>query len=131
MTEIIVMGHGAYAAGTKENVDMIVGVPENMRFLDLTREMDLADFETRLDELTDGMEGEILFVCDLMGASPFRTAAMKCAKNPDKYVTVTGVNTMGFMEMAMNGELPVSELADQVLKVCGESMVRFPEKAQL
>lgn len=52
--------------------------------------MDLADFETRLDELTDGMEGEILFVCDLMGASPFRTAAMKCAKNPDKYVTVTG-----------------------------------------
>lgn len=35
MTEIIVMGHGAYAAGTKENVDMIVGVPKNMRFLDL------------------------------------------------------------------------------------------------
>lgn len=58
---------------------MIVGVPKNMRFLDLTREMDLADFETRLDEMTDGMEGEIPFVCDLMGASPFRTVAMKCA----------------------------------------------------
>lgn len=127
MTNIIVMGHGAYAAGTKENMDMIVGVPSTMHFLDLTRQKDLATLEEELDSLLETLDSEVLFVCDLMGASPFRIAAMKSAENPEKYCTVTGVNTMGFMELAMQNDMSAYELANHALEASRTAMVRFPE----
>ena len=45
MKRIIVMGHGGYAEGVKQNLDMISGHSEHMYFIDLTKEDDLSSLK--------------------------------------------------------------------------------------
>lgn len=131
MTRIVVMGHGGYAEGIRQNLEMIAGVPDNMYFIDLTREDDLASLEARVKHLLESFPGDgVLFACDLLGASPFRVAAMKCVENPGKYYAVAGLNTMAFLDICMNLEsgLSAEELANLAVETTKTSVSRFPEQ---
>lgn len=131
MKRIIVIGHGGYAEGMRQNLEMIAGERENMYFVDLTQEIDLAALEEKVKTLLDGFSGdEVLFACDLLGASPFRVAAMRCAENPGKYYAVAGLNTMALLEVGMNAEngMTIEELADFAVETTKEAVARFPEK---
>jgi Phosphotransferase system, mannose/fructose-specific component IIA len=124
------MGHGGYAEGVKKNLEMIAGQPENMYYIDLTKEDDLASLESRVKELlAEFPEDEVLFACDLLGASPFRVAAMQCADHPGKYITVAGLNTMAFIEISMmtNSDLSIEELANLAIETTKAAVTRFPE----
>jgi PTS system N-acetylgalactosamine-specific IIA component len=109
---------------------MIAGERENMHFLDLTKDIDLATLEGKVKALLDGFSGdEVLFACDLLGASPFQVAAMRCVENPGKYYAVAGLNTMALLEVSMNAEngMTIEELADFAVKTTKEAVARFPE----
>lgn len=131
MKKVVVLGHGGYAEGVKLNLEMIVGQLDNMYFIDLTKEDDLTALENKVDQLIKGFddEDEILFACDLLGASPFRVAAMICANNPGKYITVSGLNTMAFIEINLNKEsdLSIEELANIAIETTRAAVVKFPE----
>ncbi len=130
MKRVIVMGHGGYAEGVRQNLEMIVGKSEHMHFVDLTKEDDLATFETKVNHvMEDFHDTEVLFACDLLGASPFRVAAMLCANNPGKYYAVAGLNTMAFLELSMNGEndLSIEALANLAIDTTKAAVARFPE----
>lgn len=128
MGQVIVMGHGGYAKGVQENLKMIVGEPDHLHFVDLVPEEDLADFQMKVDTVLAGMqEQEILFACDLMGASPFRVAALYSAEHANRAVTVSGLNAMAYMELSMNAELPVNELANRAIETTKQSVGKFPE----
>lgn len=130
MKRVIVMGHGGYSEGIKQNLDMIVGQAEHMYFVDLTKEDDLAAFEKKVNNLLAGFnDDEVLFACDLVGASPFRVAAMLCANNPGRYYTVAGLNTMAYLELCLSKEsdLSVEELANRAIETTRTSVARFPE----
>ncbi len=130
MKRVIVMGHGGYAEGVKRNIEMIVGIPEHMYFLDLTKENDLAALENKVNLLLDGFsDDEVLFACDLMGASPFQVAAMQSANHPGKYYTVAGLNTMAFLELSMNleNQLSIEEFANLAVETTKAAVARFPE----
>jgi PTS system N-acetylgalactosamine-specific IIA component len=125
------MGHGGYAEGARKNLEMIAGVPEYMYFIDLTKEDDLATLEARVKLLLEGLPGdEVLFACDLLGASPFRIAALQCAENPGKYYAVAGLNTAALLDISMNleGGSSVEELADRAVETTRTSVSRFPER---
>ena len=109
MKRLIVMGHGGYAEGVRQNLEMIAGVPDGMHFIDLNKEDDLAALEAKVKELLGTFpEDEVLFACDLLGASPFRVAAMESAGKPGKYLTVSGLNTMSWQ--AWRWRLPEKRL---------------------
>lgn len=128
MKRVVVMGHGGYAEGVKQNLNMIVGQSEHMYFIDLTKEDDLASFENKINHLLEGFnDDEVLFACDLLGASPFRTAAMLCVAHPGKYYTVAGLNTMAFLELSMESDLSIEELANRAIETTKNSVARFPE----
>lgn len=128
MKRVIVMGHGGYAEGVKQNLDMIVGQSEHMYFIDLTKEEDLAALENKVNHLLEGFNGdEVLFVCDLLGASPFRVAATICASNPGKYYTVAGLNSMALLELSMENDLSVEEMANRAIETTKAAVARFPE----
>lgn len=131
MKKIVVLGHGGYAEGVKKNLEMIVGPQEDMYFEDLTKDDDLSAFESRVNAVVDRLkdEDEILFACDLLGASPFRVAAMLSAKSNGKYYTVAGLNTMAYIDASMNleGELSIEELAIQSMNTAKEAIAKFPE----
>ena len=130
MKRVVVMGHGGYSEGIKQNLDMIVGQSEHMYFVDLTKEDDLAAFENKVNHLLKGFkDDEVLFACDLLGASPFRVAAMLCANNPGRYYTVAGLNTMAYLELSLSKEsdLSIEELANHAIETTRTSVARFPE----
>lgn len=130
MKRMIVVGHGGYAEGVRLNMEMIAGVPERVYFFDLRKGEDLADLENRVKELLESFaDDEVLFACDLLGASPFRVAAMQCAEHPGKYFAVAGLNTMAFLESSMNldSDLSIEELADLAVETAKTAIARFPE----
>jgi PTS system N-acetylgalactosamine-specific IIA component len=128
MKRIVVMGHGGYAEGVKQNLDMIVGQAEHMYFIDLTKEDDLASFENKVNNLIEGFkDDEVLFACDLLGASPFRVAAMLCVNKPGKYYTVAGLNSMAFVELSMESDLSIEQLSDRAIETTKSAVSRFPE----
>jgi PTS system N-acetylgalactosamine-specific IIA component len=127
---MIVVGHGGYAEGVRLNMEMIAGVPERMYFFDLRKGDDLAELENRIKALLESFENdEVIFACDLLGASPFRVAAMQCAEHPGKYYAVAGLNTMAFLETSMNldSELSIEELANLSVETAKTAIARFPE----
>lgn len=130
MKRIVVMGHGGYAEGVRKNLEMITGQLEGMHFIDLTQEDDLASLESRVSALLEEFPmDEVLFACDLLGASPFRVAAMQSAGNPGKYITVAGLNTMAFIEISMmtNSDLSIEEFANLAMETAKSAITRFPE----
>lgn len=128
MTEIIVIGHGGYGEGVRTNLEMVTGVPENMHFLNFTKDQDRAELETHLDGLLEELAGkEVLFCCDLPGATPFQVAAIRTASNGEKYRTVVGLNQMAYMELAMDSSGTVVELAKRAVETTKESVTEFPQ----
>ena len=130
MKKIVVMGHGGYAEGVRQNLEMIVGQSENMYFIDLTKEDDLAALENKVNHLIEGFNDdvdEVLFACDLLGASPFRVAATICVKHPGKYFTVAGLNSMALMELSMECDLSIEELANRAIETTKTAVAKFPE----
>lgn len=130
MKRIIVMGHGGYAEGVRQNLEMIIGQPEHMYFVDLTKEDDRASLEKKVKHLLEGFpDNEVLFACDLLGASPFQVAAMQCVEHPGKYYAVAGLNTMSFLEISMklDSDLSIEELADLAVETTKSAVTRFPE----
>ncbi|HOQ16783.1 MAG TPA: PTS sugar transporter subunit IIA [Defluviitaleaceae bacterium] len=131
MKRVVVMGHGGYAEGVRKNLEMIVGVPEFMHFLDLTKEDDLDRFKARVEDLVKQFDDddEVLFVCDLLGASPFRVAAELCISKAGKYYTLAGLNAMAIMELSMieDSELSIEELANHAVETTKTAVAKFPE----
>jgi PTS system N-acetylgalactosamine-specific IIA component len=129
MIRIVVMGHGGYAEGVKQNIEMIIGNSEHMYFIDLTKNDDLTAFENKVNHLLEGFndDDELLFACDLLGASPFRVAAMICVNKPGKYYAVTGLNTAAYLELSMESDLSIGELANHAVETAKAAMAKFPE----
>ncbi|MGF7059894.1 PTS sugar transporter subunit IIA [Brassicibacter mesophilus] len=128
MKRVVVMGHGGYAEGVKQNLDMIVAQSEHMYFIDLTKEDDLSTFENKVNHLLEGFnDDEVLFACDLLGASPFRVAATICVNHPGKYYTVAGLNTMAFLELNMENDLSIEELANRAIETTKAAVAKYPE----
>ncbi len=130
MVRVIVMGHGGYANGVKQNLEMIAGIPEAMYFIDLTKEDDLASFKIKVDNLLqDFHDDEVLFACDLLGASPFRVAAEICINHPGKYFTLAGLNSMALLELTMieDSNLSIEDLATRAVDTTKAAVAKFPE----
>ncbi len=130
MKRMVVMGHGGYAEGVRQNMEMIAGLPERIYFIDLMQDDDLAGLESKVQVLLEDCgSDEVLFACDLLGASPFRVAAMQCAEHPGRYCTVAGLNTMAFLEVSMNldNDMSVEELANLAVETAKAAVAKFPE----
>lgn len=127
MKRVVVMGHGGYAEGIRQNLEMIVGPSKHMYFLDLSKEDDLSTFEARVNSLIESFnDDEVLFVCDLLGASPFRVAAMLCVNKPGKYYTAAGLNTAAIIELSMENDLSMAEMANRAAQTTKEAVAIFP-----
>lgn len=127
MAEIVIIGHGGYAEGVRSNLEMVIGVPESMHFLNFALGMERSALEAALSALVEGLEGrEILFCVDLPGATPFQLAAIHTAQNPERCRTVVGLNPMAYMELAMDTSGTPEDLAKHAMETTKDSVLLFP-----
>ena len=111
---IIITGHNNFASGILSSLTMIAGAKDNVYAVDFLSSDNDESLEGKFNKIiSDNKDSEILFVCDLMGGTPFKVTS-KLAFTNDSYEVVTGINLGGLIDTSMKldkmsiGELKIS-----------------------
>ena len=111
---IIITGHNHFASGILSSLTMIAGAKDNVFAVDFLSDDNDLSLEGKFNKIiSDNKDSEILFVCDLMGGTPFKVTS-KLAFTNDSYEVVTGINLGGLIDTSMKldkmsiGELKIS-----------------------
>ena len=111
---IIITGHNHFASGILSSLTMIAGAKDNVYAVDFLSDDNDLSLEGKFNKIIDeNKDSEILFVCDLMGGTPFKVTS-KLAFTNDSYEVVTGINLGGLIDTSMKldkmsiGELKIS-----------------------
>ena len=98
---IIITGHNNFASGILSSLTMIAGSKDNVYAVDFLSSDNDNTLEDKFNKIiSDNKDSEILFVCDLMGGTPFKVAS-KLAFTNDRYEVVTGINLGGLIDTSM------------------------------
>lgn len=125
-TVFILCGHGRYASGIGSTVEMLAGKHDDLLFVDFTeKDTDVTLREKLLNILTDHEGEQVLFICDLLGGTPYKVSAEIANESPFMEV-VAGCNVASVMEVLfLSNELPIQELAEFIIETTKGSAVRF------
>lgn len=97
-TRMVITGHGAYASGTKSTVELIAGSNDRVRYIDFPAgESSEALKEELATALGQGSEHQIVFVCDLLGGTPFKMA-VELSLERDCVEVIAGCNIGAIVE---------------------------------
>ena len=120
MIAVILSGHGGFASGLAKAVHQVIGEQDQFKFIDFPEEMTTPQLEVAMrSAIADIDSGEgIVFLTDLLGGTPFRTASLLSQERDDIEV-VTGTNMQMAAEMLLErDELNLIEFRDQAVE-CG------------
>ena len=108
---IIITGHNNFASGILSSLTMIAGAKDNVYAVDFLSSDNDESLEGKFNKIiSDNKDSEILFVCDLMGGTPFKVAS-KLAFTNDSYEVVTGINLGGLIDTSMKlDKMSIGEL---------------------
>ena len=108
---IIITGHNNFASGILSSLTMIAGNKDNIYAVDFLSDDNDDTLEDKFNKIiSDNKDSEILFVCDLMGGTPFKVAS-KLAFTNDNYEVVTGINLGGLIDTSMKlDKMSIKEL---------------------
>lgn len=97
-TILILCGHGRYASGVGSTVEMLAGKHEDLYLIDfLEEDSDVTLKEKMIRIVKDHDEAQVLFICDLLGGTPYKVSAELANFNPLMEV-VAGCNIASIME---------------------------------
>lgn len=108
---IIITGHNHFASGILSSLTMIAGTKDNIFAVDFLSDDNDESLEGKFNKIiSDNKDSEILFVCDLMGGTPFKVTS-KLAFTNDSYEVVTGINLGGLIDTSMKlDKMSIGEL---------------------
>ena len=127
MVGIIVTGHGHFATGMTSAAELIAGPQQDFVAIDFTSlsgtdQLGL-DMTAAFDQLA-GCDG-VLVLCDLVGGSPFKTAAMLGIPRGNVRV-VAGFNLGMLVETCMQRDgMTLDELTEQAIETGKASVLEF------
>lgn len=73
MFNIIVTGHGGFASGLNQTVQLVMGEQKNMEFIDFVGTIDAKTFSS---EFNIKNSGDILILADIKGGTPFNAGVI-------------------------------------------------------
>ena len=90
---------------------MIAGAKDNIFAVDFLSDDNDESIESKFNKIiSDNKDSEILFVCDLMGGTPFKVTS-KLAFTNNNYEVVTGINLGGLIDTSMKlDKMSIGEL---------------------
>ncbi|MDV6252725.1 PTS galactosamine/N-acetylgalactosamine transporter subunit IIA [Vibrio sp. EA2] len=120
MIAVILSGHGGFASGIEKAIHQVIGEQQQFIALDFPEASTTQQLEAQMRQAIqeiDSGEG-IVFLTDLLGGTPFRTASLLSQQRDDIQV-VTGTNLQMTAEMLLErDELKLIEFRDQAIE-CG------------
>lgn len=123
---IIISGHGNYATGIQSSIELIAGKNKDIYYVDFTAEdTDLTLKEKMNCLLNENSSAEVLFICDIIGGTPFKVAA-EIANYNDNMEVVVGCNLISMIEASFSKDaLSIKELAEFTVDSCKKSIMVF------
>lgn len=120
------MGHGNYATGIESTVRLIVGPTEGVNYIDFLEEDSSETLMTKIEKVVEENKGSnIVFICDILGGTPFNTAVSIAVDNKNMAV-VAGCNANSIIETIMTKDLfELDELTDGLIEKTKSSVCKF------
>lgn len=129
MIGVILSGHGRFAEGMLSSLDMIAGKSEALEAINFLESESTDDLEKKMLSVIQDFNTKydgVLICCDLLGGSPFKTAATLSVKQP-KISVVAGINLASCLEllfMRLNST-DSSMLADELIAKEANRLLKF------
>ncbi|MGF1728231.1 PTS galactosamine/N-acetylgalactosamine transporter subunit IIA [Photobacterium kasasachensis] len=120
MIGVIISGHGAFASGIGQAVNQIIGEQPQLVCIDFPSEMTTEQLEAAMRKAMDQVDSQegVVFLTDLLGGTPFRTASL-LSQEVEHIEVVTGTNLQMAAEMLLErDELGLVGFREQSL-ICG------------
>lgn len=132
MIGLIITGHGHFATGMQSALRVIAGDQNDICYIDFEMNHSIEMLEQHFEEALQSLqhcEG-ILILADLVGGSPFKTAALYAMKEPAIEV-IGGISLPMIIDLSLSRNIAGSleELASQALQTGQENIIRFVKKA--
>lgn len=120
MIAVILSGHGGFASGLEKAVVQIIGEQEQFKAIDFPVDMTTPQLELAMREAISEIDSGdgVVFLTDLLGGTPFRTASL-LSQEQEHVEVVTGTNLQMVAEMLLEREgISIEEFRCQALE-CG------------
>ncbi|KXF80236.1 PTS galactosamine/N-acetylgalactosamine transporter subunit IIA [Enterovibrio coralii] len=120
MIGVILSGHGGFASGISQALTQVIGEQPQFVAIDFPEAMTTAQLDNAMRQAIDHVDGGegIVFLTDLLGGTPFRTASL-LSQQIDNIEVVTGTNLQMAAEMLLEREgLSLIEFRQEALQ-CG------------
>lgn len=123
---LVVTGHGRYATSIKSTLEVLAGCNDEVKYIDFTEDdTDISLKDKMQIVIYENIGFGILFVCDLLGGTPFKSAVELSILNENIEV-VAGCNVGSILETTFQLENTViGELADLIVESSINSTLRF------
>lgn len=124
MINLILISHGAFAAGVREAAEMILGVQEKLAVFGLYPGDTVESFAEKLEQAIDefGDPDNTLILSDLPSGTPSNTAMLMVMKR--KVHALAGYNLPALMEiLTLRDEMSVRELIASAVEAGREGFV--------
>lgn len=116
MIHVIIVTHGNLGAELLKSAEMIAGEIKGIDSVSLLKEDNPLSFEEKVIQVIGKEEGQLLFLADIFGGTPYNTA-VSLLKKWDAWI-VTGVNLPMVLEAATTIEdvENAKDMAENLLK---------------
>lgn len=116
MIHVIIVTHGNLGAELLKSAEMIAGEIKGIDSVSLLKEDNPLSFEEKVIQVIGKEEGQLLFLADIFGGTPYNTA-VSLLKKWDAWI-VTGVNLPMVLEAATTIEdvEKAKDMAENLLK---------------
>lgn len=125
-TIIIISGHGKYATGFRSTIELLAGSNPDIHYLDLLiTDTDVTLLEKIRDVIMANEQANILFICDILGGTPFKVAA-QVAIDCERAEVIAGCNIGAILEgIFQKDTLSLIELADSIVESSKRTTIRL------
>lgn len=129
MIGVILSGHGRFAEGMLSSLEMIAGKSEAVEAINFLESDSTDNLEKKMLSVIQDYNAKyegVLVCCDLLGGSPFKTAATLSVQEPNVSV-VAGINLASCLELLFMrmSSTNANELADALINADANRLLKF------
>lgn len=127
MVDIIIATHGSLAEGLKDAVNLVAGEQDRLQCIGLRHEDSIEEFTEKIRVMAERSENDVLFLTDLLGASPYNAAAQAISQIGEKKIAcVSGVNLAMVIEAVFQRETEdVYDLAEKLVESGNQGIAKL------
>lgn len=130
MTKILLLSHGNLCEEFMNTLQLIAGENQFISHIVMVEGQDMEKYSSEIESYIKKDDFPTLILTDLLGGSPFLTAANCYRKLQNRYTIelLSGLNLAMLLEVTMNNDdVPFPQLAQMAMVAARQGIIKFSE----